>query len=55
MGKAFGKEERADSLISYISETKAECESRVSAVYDTGISAYIGGGLQRIARNHINP
>jgi iron complex transport system substrate-binding protein len=43
MGKAFGKEERADSLISYISETKAECESRVSAVYDTGISAYIGG------------
>ena len=43
LGKAFGKEERADSLISYISESISECESRVTAFYDPGISAYIGG------------
>ncbi|MDX9947367.1 MAG: ABC transporter substrate-binding protein [Bacteroidales bacterium] len=43
LGKAFGREGRSDSLISYISETISECESRVAAVYDPGISAYIGG------------
>lgn len=43
LGKAFGREERSDSLIKYINETIAELRTRSAAVYDPGISAYIGG------------
>jgi len=43
IGNAFGKEGRADSLISYINATIAELKSRVAGVYDPELSAYIGG------------
>ena len=43
LGKAFGKEGRADSLISYIRETISECRSRMAASDRQEVSAYIGG------------
>lgn len=43
LGELFNRKERADSLINYISSTIRECSLRTKDLYDSTITAYIGG------------